>query len=319
MTLLPEILTIYILNFLFFIFASLSFVLTLQILKGWKVEETTSLQYSLEKRSYLSSTIIKYMFYIKLPLFIFFVFTLDKLSFILPGAMCGAGVVDSNEYASILFFLKVLNLYLFAYWIVLDSEDMKEETQPYLKKKFTIFAGLFVLLVSEIILETLTFSSIDVESVVDCCGAIFSHSDDTYLSRALNLPLELLLTLFYTNFFLLVLSAFFKRKLFFAFLNLAFFIMSLLSLVAFFGTYVYELPTHHCPFCLLQVEYNYVGYLLYTLLFLGTFNGLIVAFIEFKDEELKRRVVLSLVFNFIYLVIVTLYPALYYMDNGVWM
>ncbi len=319
MTLLPEILTIYILNFLFLIFSSVAFYLSLQIVKRWDFSATTSLQYSLEKKSYLGSTIIKYMFYIKLPLFLFFVFTLDKISFILPGAMCGAGVVDSNEYATALMFLKVINLYLFAYWILLDREDMKEENQSYLKKKFTIFIGFFALLVVEIVLETLMFSSIDVESVVDCCGAIFSHSNDTYLSKVLNLPTELLLTLFYMNFILLIVSAFFKHHLLFAFLNLLFIMISLVSLVSFFGTYIYELPTHHCPFCFLQVEYNYVGYFLYAVLFLGTFNGLVVAFINFKKEELVKRYTNSLFFNFIYLIVVTLYPVVYYIRNGVWM
>ena len=35
------------------------------------------------------------------------------------------------------------------------------------------------------------------------------------------------------------------------------------ALISFISVYFYELPTHHCPFCILQKEYHYVGYLIY--------------------------------------------------------
>lgn len=316
---LPEVLALYILNTLFVAFASISFVLSIQIILRWDFDATTPLQYSLEKKSYLGSTIIKYMFYIKLPLFMFFIFTLDKLSFILPGAMCGAGVVNSSDYATILFFLKIINLYLFAYWIVLDAQDMMDEMHRRLKKKFIIFTLLFVLLLIEVSLEILMFSSIDVKSVVDCCGEIFSNNDDTYLSYVLNLSPALLLTLFYTNFVLMLLAGFKKSSHLFSFFNLFFILTSMVSLIAFFGTYIYELPTHHCPFCFLQYEYKYVGYFLYGFLFVGTFNGLVVGFIRFQEKELNRRFKLSLLFNTLYLSLVTFYPVSYYIRNSVWM
>jgi len=317
MTLTPEILTIYILDGLFLFFATIAFILSIVIIKDWDFNATTKLQYSLEKKSYLTSTIIKYMFYIKLPFFLFFIFTLDNISLILPGAMCGAGVVNSNEYATILMFLKLINLYLFAYWILLDAQDMKQEVQPYLKQKFFIFIGLYILLVLEISLEYSMFSSIDVKDVVDCCGAIFSTNDNTYLSKALSLSPWVLLGVFYMNFAFLILSAIYKHPYLFAILNLFFILISLLNLVAFFGTYIYELPTHHCPFCLLQYEYDYIGYFLYGVLFVGTFNGLVVGFIPFTEIEIIQKYKISLFFNFIYLVTVTLYPVLYYLNNGV--
>ncbi|MBF0537964.1 MAG: hypothetical protein HQL03_06895 [Nitrospirae bacterium] len=39
--------------------------------------------------------------------------------------------------------------------------------------------------------------------------------------------------------------------------------------------YFYELPTHHCPFDILQQAYGYVGYPLYGSLFAGVFFGVI--------------------------------------------
>jgi hypothetical protein len=40
--------------------------------------------------------------------------------------------------------------------------------------------------------------------------------------------------------------------------------------------YIYELPTHHCPFCILQKEYGYIGYLIYLTLLGGAIAGLSV-------------------------------------------
>ncbi len=46
------------------------------------------------------------------------------------------------------------------------------------------------------------------------------------------------------------------------------------ALISFIALYVYELPTHHCPFCLLQGEYHFIGYPMYALLLGGVVAGL---------------------------------------------
>jgi hypothetical protein len=51
------------------------------------------------------------------------------------------------------------------------------------------------------------------------------------------------------------------------------FLVSVVSLISFISLYFYQLPTHHCPFCILQKEYYYVGYLLYVALLGGVVCG----------------------------------------------
>ncbi|MCD8478146.1 MAG: hypothetical protein LRY68_09925, partial [Sulfurospirillum sp.] len=51
-----------------------------------------------------------------------------------------------------------------------------------------------------------------------------------------------------------------KNSAVYLFSNLLFLFFAIVSLILFFSTYVYELPTHHCPFCLLQSDYYGVGY-----------------------------------------------------------
>jgi hypothetical protein len=49
---------------------------------------------------------------------------------------------------------------------------------------------------------------------------------------------------------------------------------SLHAIIAYISPYFYELPTHHCPFCILQREYGFVGYPLYLALMAGAVAGL---------------------------------------------
>jgi hypothetical protein len=60
----------------------------------------------------------------------------------------------------------------------------------------------------------------------------------------------------------------------FAGLSGATFLVSSAALVSFICLYFYELPSHHCPFCILQKEYHYIGYALYATLLGGTVGGL---------------------------------------------
>ena len=319
MILSAELLTIYILDIIFVFFGVIAFFYSVKIALFYNPLATTQKQYKLEKQSYLSATIIKYLLGVKIPLFLFFIFTLDKLSSIIVGAMCGAGVIDATEYGTQLLVLKLLNLYLFGYWLVLHNEDMKDETQPYTRRKFVVFVVIFFLFIAEIFLEYYTFSSIDPNEIVDCCGVIYSASSNSYISYFLKLDNSLLVSIFYFIYALVGVSYFLKRKEFFSIFNLLFLIIAIITLIAFFGTYIYELPTHRCPFCMLQKEYHYVGYLLYTLLFSGTFSGIVLSFVDLKDSMQRKFFNYSFILITLYVAVVTFYPVVYYVKNGVWL
>ena len=319
MILIPEVLTILILNAIFMLFSIIAFFLSVKIFLKWDINSNSTLQYTLEKESYLTATIIKYIFMIKVPLFLFFIFTLDKISNVLTGAMCAAGVVDATDYGNYLFVLKIVNLYLFAYWIALHIEDMKHENQPYTKAKFGFFIVAFFLFISELILEGIMFASIDLDEIVSCCGTIYSSSTGSYISQIFAMSPTLLLSLFYGNFALILIFYFLKRNYAFAISNIFFVLISIITLITFFGTYIYELPSHHCPFCFLQSDYYYVGYILYIFLFSGTFYGLATGFIHTSQDTRTKNYKKSILFNSLYVLVVNMYLIIYYIKNGVWL
>lgn len=319
MILSPEVLTLFILNGLFLLFATVAFVLAVNIFLNWDINATTAKQYRLEKQGFLAATIVKYIFLLKLPLFAFFVFTLDKISTLLTGAMCAAGVVDATEYGTYLLMLKLLNLYLFGFWLTLHYLDMKHPNLPYTKIKFEFFIIAFLFLVVEIVLESMMFSAIDIDKMVSCCGSLYSTSSTSAMGEILTISTPLLLGLFYGTFLLMLLFYFFRVKYLFALSNVAFIVIALIALISFFGTYIYELPTHHCPFCFLQADYYYVGYVLYTFLFIGTFYGIRSGVMEILEEGSNNSYTLSLIFNTLYTLLVTVYPMVYFIKNGVWL
>jgi len=314
MILSPSIIAIMVLNTLFAFFALIAVVLSIKILKHWDIEATTKRQYRLEKQSYLAATIIKYIFILKLPLFLFFIYTLDSISNLLTGAMCGAGVVDATREGLPLLILKIANIYLFGLWLVLHYRDMSREELPYTKIKFGLFIIGFILLLSEIYLEVAMFEAIDVDKIVSCCGSIYSSSSTFYLSNLFTLSNSAVVIGFYGSFALMLLLYLLKNRYLFALANLIFLVVAITSLILFFATYIYELPTHHCPFCILQKEYYYIGYLLYILLFIGTFYG-----ISLLATPQIKRFYISLIANTLYLLIVSGYVVWYYSINGVWL
>ncbi len=311
-----EIFTLLLLDALFVLFGAVAFFIALKIVWKWDMNATTPQQYALERQSFLAATLVKYIFALKLPLFFFFIFTLDSLSDILHGAMCAAGVVDAVDVGSPLLVLKLFDLYLFGFWLLLHAHDMRHMNQPYTKTKFWLFVFAFVMLVIEVGLEFDFFFSLDPAKTVDCCGVIFSSSRDSWISSLLHLKHTVLVGAFYLDLALLFIAYIRKNATLFGIFGVFFVPIALFSLVAFFGTYIYELPTHHCPFCMLQSDYRFIGYLLYALLFTGTFYAVASAFFPKTALSYMHRAVLLLG---AYGVIVSAYVLLYYLKNGVWL
>ncbi len=92
-------------------------------------------------------------------------------------------------------------------------------------------------------------------------------------------------------------------------------IVSFASILSFISIYFYELPTHHCPFCILQKEYIYIGYPLYMTLFGGVISGMGVGILmPFRNKKslseilpsIQRRLaIVSLVLFILFTAIVT--------------
>jgi hypothetical protein len=106
-----------------------------------------------------------------------------------------------------------------------------------------------------------------------------SAGDKGFFSELAILPPLPLETAFYTAMAAALITGVFfylraKGGYLFFLTSLAAFGLSWIALFSFISLYIYELPTHHCPFCILHGEYRYIGYLFYLLLLGGGLGGM---------------------------------------------
>lgn len=290
---------------------------SVHILLRWDFGSTSEEQYALERRAYLVMTILLFAFGMKFLLLPFFVFGIDRLSDLVPGAMCAAGVISANGYGLPLLFLKLLILFLLILWMALNHYDLEAKRYPWFRLKSLLFLLIFALVSVELWLDWAYFTHIDIHRPVSCCSALFGQLEGANpLPFGLDIPK--LLLLFYLLYGLIV-AATLARQTLLEVLGYGLFVfVAYYAVVYFFGTYVYELPTHKCPFCMLQKEYYYVGYLIWGTLFGGVFLGLVAGILRLGigvASPRMERAALWLVSAFVLLC--SLYVGVYYIRNGV--
>ncbi len=128
------------------------------------------------------------------------------------------------------------------------------------------------------VLRAAYFLDLKPEVITSCCGSLFGAG-----GKGLGSDLAGLSPRAAGGTFLLLLGGAIAAGLVFRLAGLGGWVVGLLAatllpvglaaVVAWLSPYVYELPTHHCPFCILQREYLYVGYPLYGALLGGTITG----------------------------------------------
>jgi hypothetical protein len=56
--------------------------------------------------------------------------------------------------------------------------------------------------------------------------------------------------------------------------------LTTVAIITVFSSYIYAMPYHHCPFCILKPEYHYIGFAIYFTLIPASFFGLTTALVE---------------------------------------
>ena len=251
------------------------------ILRNWDLKDGSELQLSLERKTYLISTVMSYAFGFQLLSLFLFIFTADTLSSLFVGAMCAAGTLNVNGFGYPALLFKIINFILGGVWLVVNYTDNRAIDYPLIKKKYTLLLIVMPLILAEMVLQGAFFLNMNAHVITSCCGSLFSPEGKTigafFVSALPTVPMKIV---FYLAMFLTGASGFlFYRRgkpatgYFFSFMSVITFVVSITALISWISLYFYQLPTHHCPFCILQREYYYVGYLLYITLLGGVVCG----------------------------------------------
>ena len=300
-----------------FALLSVAFVVSLKFLLKWDFERYTPYQFALERQTYLVTTILLFVFSMKFILIVYFIFSIDALSLLVPGAMCAAGVITVNEYGSSLLVLKLVLLFFLTLWFYVHYYDSRTKNYLWFKQKFWLFSFIFLLFTLELWLDFTYFSQIDTHLPVSCCSTLFGQLEGAN-PLPFGLSISMLLILFYLLYILMILTIKTVYPLLFMVASIVFVYIAYYAVVYFFGSYIYQLPTHKCPFCMLQPEYYYIGYLLWGTLFLGTYIGLcnaLTALLMGKNHV--RSQVIAIYLLSLFILLCTSYVAVYYFKNGV--
>lgn len=250
-----------------------------QILRNWDIESGSELQLVLERKTYLVSTILSYVFALQLLSLFMYVFTADNLHPLFVGAMCAAGTLNLNAFGYPTLLLKMANFILAGLWLILNHADNQGYDYPLIKKKYALLALIAPLILIETVLEFAYFLDLRADVITSCCGSMFSADQGDGLgSDMAALPPGPTMAFFYGAVVLTLISGIYfywrgKGGYWYAFASVALFIASIVSIISFISLYIYELPTHHCPFCIVMYEYDYIGYLLYVALFIAVVAG----------------------------------------------
>lgn len=252
-----------------------------QVIRRWDIASGSELQLALERRTYLFSTLLGFVFAAQLGALLLFVFTADRLSVMFVGAMCAVGTLNVNAYGFPALLTQIGVFFLAAMWLTINHADSQARDYPLVRLKYGLLLVLLPLLAGSFWLELQYFRGLKANVITSCCGSLFSGEAKTIAGEASGLPAQPAILLFYAALTAAVAAAFVHWRragrasgYILAATSGGAFVAAITGILSFVSLYIYEHPHHHCPFCILKPEYDYQGYALYLPLFVATAAGL---------------------------------------------
>ena len=300
-------------------------IIGFRILDRWDIKSGSEEQLILERKTYLISTLLAYLFGLSLFSLFLFIYTADHVHQLFVGAMCAAGSLNVNKFGYPALVMKTINFLLCGVWLTINYADNKGIDYPLIRFKYKLLMIITGLLALETFLVINYFIGVKPNVITSCCGTLFSTEANSFVGGLAAIPSVPAKILFYFSAVLTIRAGIYflatgKAARVFSYLSIWVFVISMVAIISFISLYYYEIPTHHCPFCLLQQEYHYIGYFLYLSLFTGGILGMGAGVIDrFKGipslksviPGLQKRLCLfSMTGNAVFTLIAT-YPMLF--------
>lgn len=257
----------------------------LQLIRHWDMRSGSQRQLDFERRTYLFSTLLTFVFIAQLAALLLFVFTADRLSVMFVGAMCAVGTLNVNDYGFPALMAQMAVFFFAAMWLAINHVDTRAPDYPLVRIKYGLLIGLLPVLALAFWLEFQYFRGLKANVITSCCGSLFSGEAKTIAGEASGMAAQPAIYLFYGTLTAAITVALWHWRqggknngrssgYALAGLSAAAFVAAIIGVLSFISLYIYEHPHHHCPFCILKPEYAYQGYWLYLPLFVATAAGL---------------------------------------------
>src|SRR5512139_358201 len=132
----PAIIALYVSSMLISFMVLYSASYGIQILRRWDVRSGSELQLLLERKTYLISTLLTYLFGFQFLSLFLFVFTADQLNKFFVCVMCASGSLYVNDFKYPAIILKKINFLLSIVLLIFNYTENKAYNYPLSKKKY---------------------------------------------------------------------------------------------------------------------------------------------------------------------------------------
>ena len=250
-------------------------VFGVQVLRHWDVASGARTQIRLERTTELVSTLFGAVLLAEIAALLLFVYNADRMAELFVGAMCAVGTLNVDRWGFPALYLKVAMFFAAALWLILDRADRMGRDYPLTRVKYAALLPIAALLVAAGGVELAYFLGLETDVITSCCSKLFTPVNDGLAAEMTGLAPGLALWLLAGAGGIVAATgglslATGRGQGWFALAGAVMFVVALAAIVSVISLYVYDHPNHHCPFCLLQREHGYYGYVLYLPLFAGT-------------------------------------------------
>ncbi len=246
-----------------------------QILRRWDLESGHANQIRMERKTYLVSTALAFVMGIELISLLLFVYNADRMAVLFTGAMCAVGTLNVNAYGFPALLFKLAAFFGAFVWLILNKVDGKGRDYPLTRFKYAFLIGLAPVMLASAGLQLAYFLNLQTEVITSCCSRLFTPEVSGIEAQLASMDPELALWLLFAGLGVLTLLAtlgLWRARLsaLYALACPFYFVAAITAIISVIAPYIYAQPHHHCPFCILKPEYDFIGYGLYLSLFVGT-------------------------------------------------
>jgi len=252
-----------------------------RVLFYWDPASDSNRQIKLENEIWLTSTLVEYALAVQILSLVIFVLAADHFSNSITGAMCATGSFLANSFGVPALLVKIGGVFFYGFWIVLHQLDIRSEQYPLVRVKYICLLFLLPLLIIDIALVLTYIGGLQPDIITSCCGVVFGDSTGGRTNLLSGFSHNVSISLFYGTTMVLIIVGIslvvrWRPWLVFFFSGcwLWYFLLALMVVTTEFTPYMYAMPFHKCPFCILKPEYYYIGFFIYSSLFVGTFFGM---------------------------------------------
>ncbi|HRQ57044.1 MAG TPA: hypothetical protein PLN31_06480 [Azoarcus taiwanensis] len=267
-----------------------------QLIRQWDIGSGSDRQLRLERLTYFFSTLLVFVCLLQIASTLLFVFNADHMHTMFVGAMCAIGTLNVNQWGFPALYLQLALFFMAALWLALNALDNRARDYPLVRVKYGALLVLAPVAFASLVVQLLYFGNLEADVITSCCGSMFSEESESVAATLAAIEPGPAMVLFYSVLLpTIFVSAWHWRSTGFSRLcagavglaSALAFLVSIAAVVAFVSLYIYEHPNHHCPFCILQPEFGYQGYLIYIPLFaaaaFGMASGLLAPFNRFSS------------------------------------